>query len=61
MSQASKNIRKVLRVILLSKSGEISFQEYVTEGISHPIFYGDLVYKLRRVKCEANFVSRAFK
>ena len=42
---------------LLSKFGEISFQEYVTEVISHPVFYGDLVYKLRRVKCEANFVS----
>ena len=42
---------------LLSKFGEISFQEYVTEGISHPVFYGDLVYKLRRVKCEGNFVS----
>ena len=25
---------------LLSKFGEISFQEYVTEGISHPVFYG---------------------
>ena len=42
---------------LLSKFGEISFQEYVTEEIYHPIFYGDLVYKLGRVKCEANFVS----
>ena len=42
---------------LLSKFGEISFQEDVTEGISHPVFYGDLVYKLRRVKCKANFVS----
>ena len=42
---------------LLSKFGEISFQECVTEGISHPVFYGDLVYKLRRVRCEANFVS----
>ena len=46
---------------LLSKFGEISFQEYVTEGISHPIFYGDLVYKLRRVRCEANFVSLGSK
>ena len=27
---------------LLSKFGEISFQEYVTEGISRPVFYGDL-------------------
>ena len=46
---------------LLSKFGEISFQEYVTEGISHPVFYGDLVYKLRRVRCEANFVSSGSK
>ena len=46
---------------LLSKFGEISFQEYVTEGISQPVFYGDLVYKLRRVKCEANFVSSGSK
>ena len=48
---------------LLSKFGEISFQEYVTVGISHPVFYGDLpvVYKLRRVICEANFVSSGSK
>ena len=32
---------------LLSKSCE-----YVSERISHSVFYGDLVYKLRRVKCE---------
>ena len=46
---------------LLSKFGEISFQEYVTEGISNPVFYGDLVYKLRGVRCEANFVSSGSK
>ena len=46
---------------LLSKFGEISFQEYVSEGISQPVFYGDLIYKLRRVKCEANFVSSGSK
>ena len=46
---------------LLSKFGEISFQEYVTEGISHPVFYGDLVYKLRRVRHEANFVLSGSK
>ena len=45
----------------MSKFGDISFQEYVTEGISHPFFYGDLVYKLRRVKWEANFVSSGSK
>ena len=46
---------------LSSKFGEISFQEYVSEGISHPVPYDDLVYKLRRVKCEANFVSPGSK
>ena len=42
---------------LLSKFGDISFQEYVFKGISHPVFYGDLVYKLRRVKDTPNFIS----
>ena len=42
-------------------SGEISFQEYVSKGNSHPVFYGDLVYKLSRVKCTANFVSSGSK
>ena len=46
---------------LLSKFGEISFQKYVTEGIYHPVFYGDLVYKLRKVRCEANFLSSGSK
>ena len=33
-------------------------QENVSEeGISHPVFYSDLVYKLRRVDGTANFVS----
>ena len=35
----------------------ISFQEYVSKGITHPVFYGDLVYKLRRVKGEVNLIS----
>ena len=46
---------------LLSKFGGISFQEYIPGGISHLFFYGDLVYKLRRVLCEANFVSLGSK
>ena len=46
---------------VLSKFGEISFQEYVSEGISHPVFNWDLVYKLRRVKCKANFLSSGSK
>ena len=46
---------------LLSKFGAISFQEYVSKGITHPVFYGDLVYKLRRVKSETNFISSGSK
>ena len=41
---------------LLSKFGDISFQEYLSKGISHPVFYGDQVYKLRRVKDTPNFI-----
>ena len=55
ISQASENVWKVVR--LLSKFGAISFQEYVSKGTTHQVFYGDLVYKLRRVKGEANFIS----
>ena len=46
---------------LLSKFGDILFQDYVSQGITHPVFYGDLVYKLRRVKGEANFISSGSK
>ena len=46
---------------LLSKFGAISFQEYVSKGITHPVFYGDLVYKLRRVKSDLNFISSGSK
>ena len=45
ISEASKNIWKVLQFILLAfvQIGEISFQEHVFERISQPVFYGDLV------------------
>ena len=33
----------------------------VSEGISHPVCYSDLGYKLRRFKCEANFVLSGSK
>ena len=46
---------------LLSKFGEISFQECVYEGISHTVFYGDLVYKLRRDQDAGNYVSSVLK
>ena len=46
---------------LLSKFGDISFQEYIFKGISNPVFYDDLVYKLRRVKDTSNFISSGSK
>ena len=46
---------------LLSKFGAISFQEYVSKRLAHPVFYGDLFYKLRRIKGEANFISSGSK
>ena len=46
---------------LLSKFGDISFQEYLSKGIPHPVFYGDLVNKLRRVKDTPNFISSGSK
>ena len=46
---------------LLSKFRDISFQEYVSKEISHPVVYGDLVYKLRRVKDTPNFISSGSK
>ena len=46
---------------LLSKFGAISIQEYVSKGITHPVFYVDLVYKLRRVQGETNFISSGSK
>ena len=39
----------------------ISFQEYVSKGISHPVFYSDLVYKLRRVQDTPNSISSGSK
>ena len=46
---------------LLSKFGEISSQGYISQGITHHVFYGDLIYKLRGVKGEANFISSGSK
>ena len=45
----------------LPKFGDISFQEYMSKGISHTVFYGDLVYKLRTVKDTPNFISSGSK
>ena len=42
-------------------SGVLRFQEYVSDGISHPFLNCDLFYKLQSVKCKANFVSSGSK
>ena len=36
-------------------------KKYVAKGIAHPVFYGDLVYKLRRVIDTPNFFSSGSK
>ena len=46
---------------ILSKFGDVSFKEYVSKGIAHPVFYGNLVNKLRRVKDTPNFISSGSK
>ena len=48
---------------LLSKFGNISCQEYVSKGISHPVFYGYLTnyLRLRRIKNTPNFISSGSK
>ena len=46
---------------LLSKFCDISFQEFLSKGISHLVFYGDLVYKLRSVINTPNFISSGSK
>ena len=58
-----KTFGKIFRPFseLLSKLGDISFKEYVSRGISHPVFYGDLVYKLRIVEDKPNFISSGSK
>ena len=59
ISQASKTSGNLKRSYfeLLYKCGEISFQEYASEGISLLVFYMDLVYRLRIVKGAANLIS----
>ena len=58
-----KTFGKVFRSYseLLSKFGDISFQEYLSKGIYRPVFYGYLVYKLRRIKDTPNFFSSGTK
>ena len=58
-----KTFMKFLRSYpkLLSKFIAISFQENVSKGITHPVFYDDLVNEFRRLKGEANHISSSSK
>jgi hypothetical protein len=46
---------------ILLRYGQVSISQYVTRGISQPSFYGDLVYKLRRIKNNPDVSSVATK
>ena len=46
---------------LLFKFGTISFQEYVSKGITHPVFNCYLIYKLRVVKSRSEFHLMRFE
>ena len=63
LHRASKTFEQFFRSYsdLLSKFNDISFQDHVSEEISHPVYYGDLVHKVRKIKCAVNFVSSGSK
>ena len=62
ITQTSKHLESFFRSYSeLLSFGEISFQEYVSYRISHPVFHGDLVYRLRRHKGTVNCVSSGSK
>ena len=46
---------------LSSKFGALPFQECVAKEIPHPVFNGDLVYNLRRIRSSINFISSGTK
>ena len=46
---------------VLSRYGQLSVSQYVSRGISQPPFYGDLIYKLRRIKNHPDMLSIATK
>ena len=53
-----ENICRVLgHTLNFCPYGGITFQEYDSIGISHLVFYGYLVYKLRRIKDAATSIS----
>ena len=64
ISQASNNIWKVLHIIpwdFIQICWNIVSRICVWRNIPSNFFYGDLIYKLWRVKCEANFVLSGSK
>ena len=58
-----KRFGKLIRSFseLSSKFGALPFQECMAKEISRPVFYRDLVYKLRRIKSSTNFIPSGTK
>ena len=46
---------------LLLKYGSLSYYDFVIQGISHPQFYGDLVFKIRKILYTDNFYTSCKK
>ena len=63
MSTSSQSISFTftMETIKLEYYCTITYFSTTISRITHPVFYGDLVYKLRRVKGEANFISSGSK
>lgn len=46
---------------LILKFGQRSASKYISQGISQPVFYGDLLNKIKRVKGKRNFIVKCSK
>ena len=46
---------------LLLKYGSLTYFDFISEGISHPTFYGDFVFKIRKILYTDNFYASCVK
>ena len=46
---------------MVRKYGDINCGELISKGISQPNFYGDIVYKIRRIKDSNNIYESIFR
>lgn len=52
---------KKYKELLLKYGNSVSYLDFVTQGISHPQFYGDLVLKVRKIYHSSNFFTSCKK